>query len=57
MAGGSPEEMVNGGSPMPFDTSVAHVARVYNYWLGGSFLYTHTSHRVGVMQTLQGETA
>jgi len=35
MAGGSPEEMVNGGSPMPFDTSVAHVARVYNYWLGG----------------------
>jgi hypothetical protein len=21
--------------PMPFDTSVAHMARVYNYWLGG----------------------
>jgi len=21
--------------PVPFDTSVAHVARVYNYWLGG----------------------
>jgi hypothetical protein len=35
MAGGSPEEMVNGSPPMPFDTSVAHVARVYNYWLGG----------------------
>jgi len=24
-----------GGRPVPFDTSVAHVARVYNYWLGG----------------------
>jgi hypothetical protein len=24
-----------GGEPPPFDTSVAHVARVYNYWLGG----------------------
>jgi len=23
------------GGPAPFDTSVAHVARVYNYWLGG----------------------
>jgi S-adenosyl methyltransferase len=21
--------------PVPFDTSVAHIARVYNYWLGG----------------------
>ena len=28
-------EMVNGSSPLPFDTNVAHVARVYNYWLGG----------------------
>jgi trans-aconitate methyltransferase len=27
--------MVNGNPPMPFDTNVAHVARVYNYWLGG----------------------
>jgi trans-aconitate methyltransferase len=35
MAGGSPEEMVNGSPPLPFDTDVAHVARVYNYWLGG----------------------
>jgi len=35
MAGGSPEEIVNGSPPLPFDTSVAHVARVYNYWLGG----------------------
>ena len=35
MAGGSPEEMVNGSPPPPFDTSVAHIARVYNYWLGG----------------------
>ena len=25
----------SGGEPAPFDTSVAHVARVYNYWLGG----------------------
>jgi hypothetical protein len=25
----------DGGKPVPFDTSVAHVARVYNYWLGG----------------------
>jgi S-adenosyl methyltransferase len=24
-----------GGESVPFDTSVAHVARVYNYWLGG----------------------
>src|SRR6185312_17216385 len=23
------------GEPAAFDTSVAHVARVYNYWLGG----------------------
>ena len=35
MAGGSPEEIVNGSPPLPFDTKVAHVARVYNYWLGG----------------------
>ncbi len=34
MAGDGPEFMVDGGLP-PFDTSVAHVARVYNYWLGG----------------------
>jgi S-adenosyl methyltransferase len=25
----------NQDEPPPFDTSVAHVARVYNYWLGG----------------------
>jgi S-adenosyl methyltransferase len=25
----------NRDEPPPFDTSVAHVARVYNYWLGG----------------------
>lgn len=29
------EGTADGGPPMPFDTSVAHVARVYNYWLGG----------------------
>jgi S-adenosyl methyltransferase len=27
--------MANDGESAPFDTSVAHVARVYNYWLGG----------------------
>jgi hypothetical protein len=27
--------MTNDGESGPFDTSVAHVARVYNYWLGG----------------------
>ncbi len=35
MAGGSPGEMVNGSPPLPLDTDVAHIARVYNYWLGG----------------------
>jgi hypothetical protein len=29
-----PESAANGDAPA-FDTSVAHVARVYNYWLGG----------------------
>jgi hypothetical protein len=28
----------SGGKPGRFDTSVAHVARVYDYWLGGCFL-------------------
>ena len=27
--------MTSGDEPVTFDTSVAHVARVYNYWLGG----------------------
>lgn len=27
--------MTHDGGPATFDTSVAHVARVYNYWLGG----------------------
>ena len=27
--------MTSDGKPPTFDTSVAHVARVYNYWLGG----------------------
>jgi hypothetical protein len=34
MAGGTHSVMA-GDAPPPFDTSVAHVARVYNYWLGG----------------------
>ena len=25
----------SGAGPVLFDTSVAHVARVYDYWLGG----------------------
>jgi S-adenosyl methyltransferase len=36
MAGeGKPGESRVDEGPMPFDTSVAHMARVYNYWLGG----------------------
>jgi trans-aconitate methyltransferase len=35
MAGDDDSVMGSGGEPPPFDTSVAHVARVYNYWLGG----------------------
>lgn len=35
MAGASHEETVDGSPSLPFDTSEAHVARVYNYWLGG----------------------
>jgi trans-aconitate methyltransferase len=35
MAGESHEVTADAGTPPPFDTSVAHVARVYNYWLGG----------------------
>jgi hypothetical protein len=36
VAGGQGQE-VSGSrdQPIPFDTSVAHVARVYDYWLGG----------------------
>src|SRR5216684_3031862 len=34
MAGENHSVMADGELP-PFDTSVAHVARVYNYWLGG----------------------
>jgi DNA-binding transcriptional MerR regulator len=33
--GSGGEDMGGAGEPPPFDTSVAHVARVYNYWLGG----------------------
>jgi S-adenosyl methyltransferase len=35
MSGESHQVKANEGPPVPFDTSVAHVARVYNYWLGG----------------------
>ena len=30
-----PAAAPDGSAPAPFDTSVAHVARVYDYWLGG----------------------
>ncbi len=32
---GNPEETTSGAEPGTFDTSVAHIARVYNFWLGG----------------------
>jgi trans-aconitate methyltransferase len=32
---GDDDIVTGGGEQPPFDTSVAHVARVYNYWLGG----------------------
>lgn len=32
---GKPEGPPAGEEPVAFDTSVAHMARVYNYWLGG----------------------
>jgi hypothetical protein len=34
-AGRGPEDAVGGGELPSFDTSVAHIARVYDYWLGG----------------------
>ncbi len=35
-AGGGPEDVaVSGAARAPFDTGVAHIARVYDYWLGG----------------------
>jgi S-adenosyl methyltransferase len=35
MAGERNDEVTGSGEAASFDTSVAHVARVYNYWLGG----------------------
>jgi hypothetical protein len=35
MAGDDDRVIGSGDEPSPFDTNVAHVARVYNYWLGG----------------------
>ena len=32
---GDTEESSSGAEPDTFDTSVAHIARVYNFWLGG----------------------
>jgi len=32
---GNPQETSSGAEPDTFDTSVAHIARVYNFWLGG----------------------
>jgi hypothetical protein len=45
MTSGEPAAPSGGGidkhGPLPFDTSVAHQARVYDYLLGGCFLYAH----------------
>ena len=35
VTGSGGADMGGAGESTPFDTSVAHVARVYNYWLGG----------------------
>ena len=36
MAGSPPDEAAAGTErSMPFDTNMAHIARVYDYWLGG----------------------
>ena len=36
MAGNSPDEAAAGTErPVPIDTNMAHIARVYDYWLGG----------------------
>jgi hypothetical protein len=32
---GGPDDVANGGDRPAFDTSVAHQARIYDYWLGG----------------------
>ena len=40
--------MVTGSAPgdnPPFDTSVAHIARVYDYWLGGKDNYVADGRR------------
>jgi hypothetical protein len=34
-ADGAAGGMAGTGARVPFDTSVAHIARVYDYWLGG----------------------
>jgi len=33
-----PQGAADGVGPLPFDTSVAHQARMYDYLLGGYFL-------------------
>jgi S-adenosyl methyltransferase len=36
---GGPDDVPAGADDRPaFDTSVAHQARIYDYWLGGCFL-------------------
>ena len=37
------DEAVGTAVPLPFDTSKAHQARMYDYLLGGYFLNPHTS--------------
>jgi hypothetical protein len=37
-AGGPDDDPASKNDRPAFDTSVAHQARIYNYWLGGCFL-------------------
>jgi len=54
MSGGLWQSDVPGteGEPSRFDTSVAHIARVYDYWLGGKDNYA--ADRVAGDETLRG---
>jgi hypothetical protein len=43
------EDTASHGEPTPFDTSVAHVARAYDYWLGGRNRLGHCSRSIALM--------
>jgi len=44
---GNPAETSSGVEPGTFDTSVAHIARVYNFWLGGRDNYAADREAAG----------